>query len=271
MKKIFISLSVFVAIVGFGGPTLIANAQAVSPDQTAQLQQTINTLEAKLMQLQAQANGQTVAAPAPMISASDAAAVNTALTALTQALSGLQTAIAVNPQMAIANASGISLALQGMSKTLALIGTTLAGGNAVASTRTVAVNSGPTGPVAVSAPSSPAAPASPSVAQPLVSANSNGASVVTTPTVATPETAQASSAWSFASIEWPYVIVGLLVLAVIALWLFWPSEDEGNKKAKKNVGGIPAKPVTVVPSQPTPLATAVSAPAAPRDQQRKPA
>jgi hypothetical protein len=293
MKKLIISVWTFVAIASFGGNILPVHAATLTPTEQATLQQSLDAMKAQLLQLESQQAAAQASSPVvsgAKLSLTDSAAVNTALTSLAVALTNLQATIQNNPQIATANAQGISLALQGIGKTLVMIGTTVVtGNNSIASTAPA-----PSSPKPASAPSvamnTPAPTPTPSTGiQPLIGATGNGTPAATTPSAApqSAQVAQVSNAWSLKDIAWPYVAVGILVILAIALWLWWPSEEEDNAKGKKIVPMVPAKPeqppVTILassgkpisqtPSAPapqTPLSAAVSAPQQ-TQQQRKPA
>lgn len=266
MKKLFSYLTLVIAIASFGGITAMANAQSapstIPPQEAAQLQQTIQMMSQELATLQAEAQAQsagTAAAPAAptqtaapatngptiTLSASDKASMNSALTALIQALTGLENTIAANPQVATTNERGISAALQGIGATLVSMTATL-NGTSMASAPTIAANnSGSNGATAMANPAAPSAANENSNGGTAVSVNTapSAASANQAPAAVAPETAQASSAFSFGSLRWPYIVAGILAILAIALWLFWPGEDqESQKKGQKKSGNAPVKP-----------------------------
>ena len=302
MKKTFVSVLAFVAIASFGGIALLPfSAQAaLTPAQAASVQATLNTVEAELAQLEAQENvSPTVVSGATLtlvpatavtgVSTGNLAAAESALSSLVTALSGLETTIANTPQLTPTEAQGVSAALQGVSNTLATISTIVSGGSvasaspapAGSATPTTPVASVPTAPLAMSAPSTPTTPAITPAAP--------------TDNVLPAPTAQAASSWSFKDLNWPFIVVGILVVAAIALWLWWPSDEEdgGSKGKRKDASGTPVKPAqapqmpkativtststtksVVMTSAPqTPLSAAISTQAQKTDvqQQRKPA
>jgi hypothetical protein len=251
MKKLFTFLFLFVAVASFGGMMHPAHAaSAYTPAETAALQMQLDSLKAKLLELQAQQAATQASTPvasvtyqASSLSAEDLGSIANALSALATALIGLQAQFAANPQFAAEHAPVVLSALQGMGKTLTMIGTSI-GAKSVASAGTPANSQ----PIAQGAPTAPAASV-PVVAQapvaspPLLATDGNNAAAV-------PETAQVVSSWSFKNLNWPLVIVGILILAAIALWLFWPGEDDSKKamNMKKNVPSVPARPAPTAPS-----------------------
>lgn len=291
MKKIFVSVFLFVAIVSFGGIVASAHAQtaspALTPEQAAMLQQSLNALKTKLLLLQAQAaaqSGSQVSTPAvsgssltlgaSMLSAQDIASLQNALTLLASALTSLQSELAANPQLAAGREGLVLSALKGIGTTLTAIGTTIgntsAGSVAYSGTPKVSVtpSAGTSGPTAQAAPS--AGPSTQGAQGSLI------APTTPAPTAnATPETAQVQSIWSLKNLNWPLTIVIILVLAVIALWLFWPGDEDKTKKAasapkptlvreqqvnRANSVNYPNAPKSTAPLHQTPLASAMASP-----------
>ena len=292
MKKFSIAILAFVAMMSFGGNIAAVHAETLTPDQAAQISQTIDALKTRLAALQAEAaaagNTATPSTPATLapsvsLSSSDAAALNAALGTLATALTNLQTEIAAHPEMTAGREAAMLTALKGIGGTLTNIAMA-ASGQPLASKAPVASTENAQPSVATIAPSTPS------------SESTGGGAVAEAPATAPAQagTAEVASKWSLKGMNWPLVIViGLIVLAM-ALWLFWPSDDDA--KAKKVVAkNIPspssskstpsiqqavssinptAKPVTSIP---TPLSSAMGTPATPphgsssQPQQRKPA
>ena len=248
MKKLLTSVFLFVAIVSFGGNLFSAHAETLTPAQIGVLQQSLDALKAKLFELRQQAASQAASqastpaasgvtltlqsAPASPVSAmtgpsmDETVAIKSALSSLATALSGLQSTVANNPQLVTTNAHGISMALSGIGNSLAMMGTMLGAGHMSSGVVaiTLATQSVLSAPVVAVAPS----PSAQVAAQPLLSANGNGSPESFSPAADNVQTAQAVSAWSWKNLNWPLVAVGFLILAAIALWLFWPDEEESK-------------------------------------------
>ena len=262
---------------------IAVHADTLTPAQAAALGQSLDALKAKVLQLQSQAAAQGSSPAAagvplslkpPALSPEDVVSLQNALSLLASALSDLQSTFARNPQIAAGREAALAAAFQGIGKTLAAISVITGSGPAA----TVAAA---TPAPAVNAPSvAQAQPETPSIT-PLVSSADNG-----NPAPAAPaEIAQVSSAWSLKNMNWPLVAVVVLIIVAVALWLFWPGEeDERKKTAKKSVAPAPvrsaplAPPATLISAKPasapqSPLASVVSAPpqASQQQQQRKPA
>lgn len=300
MKKILISVFALVAIASFGGIVTSAHAQTatLTPDETAALQAQLDSLTVELAALQAQVAMQT-AASAPItppvmvqttygISTEDITSIQSALSMLASALTSLNAQIALDPTLAAGKEPIISSALQGIGTTLVSIGTTVANSGYVYYP-VAATTPSPkgTGSVAQSAPSTQVTPIT-VPPQDAVSSPSAEGSLAAPAANSIPETAQVASGWSFKKMNWPLTIAIILVLAVIAMWLFWPGEEE-KKKVVASMKPMSSGPQVVMqqvntastprPAQPqTPLATAMGAPGMkpqatpmPQQQQRKPA
>jgi len=291
MKKLlFTALALLLAAAGFGGSIHAVHAQTLSSSDAASLEQSLAVTRARLVNLEMQegivpAAGDdqllaqalpgsvsapsaptTVVTPATNLSASDKAAIVTALGSLAQALQGLQSELAANPQIATTNSAQIVGQLQTIGNTLAAIVSTVESGQgtgAVATTPTPA-------PVAVNNP----APKTPAVAQSNPGSTSKAPSAAPTQTQtptpqastpaaqpATQNTAQASSIWSFAKSHWPTITIILLIVLMLVI-LFWPHEDDEPmtaKSAPNRAGPGPAKPMNS--QQPNSSTTVVRAPA----------
>ena len=280
MKKILISLFLFVAIASFGGYILPVHADTLTPAQAAALQQSLDALKVKLSDLQAQAAAQAVtitAAPAPVavsnsasLSNEDAATLKTELSALASALRSLQIQFGANPAMAKGHEAAVLAMLQGVSKTLVMVNTMISPAQAMAAAPVAAA------PIAMQAAPSVTVTANPSPAPVAMSAsvpaNPNQAQV--TPTAAAPvETAAVASSWSWKQMNWPLVIVVILVLLAVGLWLFWPTAEEDTKKTVTKSATLPMapSPVKTVPQPQTSFSTQMAPePKAPIAQQQPP-
>ncbi|HVO28931.1 MAG TPA: hypothetical protein VMT81_03045 [Candidatus Paceibacterota bacterium] len=277
MKKTMILAALFMAIASYGGNTIPAHAQALTPAQTAALQQQLDVAKAQLVQLEMQqgmvpqgdsalpgAPATTVAPAAPSaamtLSASDLTAIRTALSSLAGALTALQAKIAEDPQLATQNGPAMVAALQGIGNTVAVIGTELTGSNIAMSAPQPSQPQTSGASVAQVSPAMGSSNGGAGTAQatmPAAGGNPVAANTVpeasTTPIAnAAPQaqTAQASSAFSFGNLNWPLVAVIILIIAAIVIWLWWDdSEDKGKKKpvAPKAppVAPAPQKPVVV--------------------------
>lgn len=258
MKKLFTFVFLAVAIVGFGKMAFPAHAAAsLTPEQTAALQTQLDALKANLTQLQLKAAQPAIPVPqkTSALTAEDAAALRSALSSLVTALGNLQAEFTTHPELAQQNAPAIFNALQGMTKTLAAISTSVGSVNAgsialapPAVSGKIVVRSAP-----ILAPAAQAVtPTIPTVAaltpsatptQPLVSANTNQAAS------ADNQVAQIGSASSFKNMNWPLIVVVILVIAAVALWLFWPESDGRKKVVKATASHAPAAPVATVMPQ----------------------
>lgn len=283
MKKLFVSLFLLVAIASFGGilaPVAAHADTALTPAQAAVLQQSLEAMKAKLLDLQAQAAAQTATQAGPVVtvsgtatlSASDMASLTNALSLLASALTSLQTSLAQNPQLAAGREQAVLATLKGVGTVLATIGTTL--GGTTGGTESVAIAT-PT-PV-VQPPVAGGTQVTIQSAAPLVSAGTlpSAEGSLANPANASPEIAQVGSTWSFKNLNWPLVIVIVLVVAAVALWLFWPNGEEKTKR-KPVVTMVAPKPMPqqpTVPQFPTPQSPMMQSSTLPQQQpqQRKPA
>lgn len=272
MKKLLILTLVIVAVATFLGTGYRAQAStSLTPEQAAALQQSLDTLKAKLLDLQAQAaakanvNANMNASPAVLgatltlrgsvISSADAASLQSALSMLATALTGLQSSFAQNPQLVAGREASVMNVLRGVSGALSGIGNSLQGQQNIAEA--------PVTPVAPAAPVAQAAPAPVSVSAPapapltaeapaapiVTPAAPSEGNLVTVPANTDQGTAQAVSSWSFKNLNWPLVIVIVLVIAAIGLWLFWPTDNDENHSEKPTT---PLQPVTPMRSSTTP-------------------
>src|SRR5690348_14810745 len=143
MKKILFGALLALALASFGGTTLLAHAQTAPAGTQATLQQQLELMKAKLQLLQLQQTGgagaQTVA-PAEVatpaqdqtmvqaqtqdsvnISPENAAALNSALSALATTLVNLQSAIQSNPRFMDQNGPVVARSLAGIENSLAAV------------------------------------------------------------------------------------------------------------------------------------------------------
>jgi hypothetical protein len=292
MKKLFVSVFCLVAIASFGGIIASAHAQTASltPAEAAALQQELSTLKAKLLELQAQAAAQQSAQPAgsggvmsspaaqgssltltgPVLSAQDVASLSSALTLLATALQNLQAQFAANPSLATGHETAVLATLQGIGLTLSSIGNAIT--NAPVAAAAPAPAAATPSPVAQSSPS--AAPSKGTAASPTPEG-----SLATPSANATPEIAQMGTTFSLNNLNWPLIVVIILILAAIASWLFWPGEGDATRRMARArtpapPSAAPPAPVKQMPMMPhtaksttqaeprqTPLASAVAAPA----------
>lgn len=258
-----------------------AHAQTLTQADASSLQASVDALKAKFAELQAQAGVQRppVLRQAPPISEADARSLNSALSALAGVLTTLQSEFSANPGFAAQNSGGVIIALQGIGNTLAMIGTSLQG----APSASVAAAPKAGKPTIAQAPA----------ASPLPSDGANTQSKEEAPLpVSIPATAEVSSAWSLRNFNWPLVAAVVLIVAAIALWLWWPTKEkerDGNDKgsAKKNMPqtrptvivsssgpqiSVNTAKQAVTPQAPTPLAASISVPVVkvvPPEQQRR--
>ncbi len=256
-KLMIAALFAAVAIASHGGNALVAHAQTattiVTTSNTAALQQQLDDAKAQLIQLQMQAGqipagdsgaaaAQQTSAPATSLSATDIADMNTALTALSSMLTNLQAKVTQDPQFAASNGSAVASVLQGIGHTVALIGTEMTGTHLAMVTPTTAQSSGSTGSAgktgsvaatqpAVTPQPTQTAQASPAQTAPTTASPAPANTAPATAANIAPQTAQAASTFSFASLNWPLIIVIILIVAAIAIWLWWDDGDEKNQPA----------------------------------------
>jgi len=150
--------------------------------------------------------------------------------------------------------------LSGMQNTLVAMTNTIANGGNMSASAPVATTATPSAPIAVNtAPAMSAVPSTSAPASaPTVAAATPAITSQPTPSAnVVPETAQASSFWSFTKAHWPTIVIVLIVLAILAI-LFWP-EKESVKTVSTSTSGS-GKPK----SAPTPSASfsATTAPSA---------
>jgi hypothetical protein len=142
----------------------------------------------------------------------------------------------------------VQATLNGMQGTLVAMANDVAnsGNSPVANSAPIAATQPASAPVAVNnMPPSVAAAQTPSTTvvaqtQPAITNN------------AVPQTAQASSIWSFTKAHWPTIVIVLLVIAILAI-LFWPEKKEPVRTVSTGAAGS-GKPK----SAPTPIATSTT-------------
>src|SRR5258708_4730099 len=299
MKKFLTSTLLTIAILSFGGISVLAHAQTVSADDQATLQQQLQLMKDKLQLLQLQQTQEAAQAVAPAdsmtvvtgeptvtvtvtapteaqasanISSGDAAALNAALATLASTLVNLQTAIQNDPQFLAQNGPVIAQSLSGIESSLSAVLVSMQSGPSMAYetyTQTLAQRT-PSAPVAVKSRNAPAAatdnsltlnqgsllPSVNSAAQ-NQNVNSGGADV----------TASALSGKS----RLPAIIVGIILLAMIAILVWGRSGEElatataksGPKKSPAPAPLAPIHPsVSFVSNQPSGSSTPSASPLA---------
>lgn len=263
--RIGLFVAVFTAMASYGG-TALTYAQTAPSTNTASLQQQLDLAKAELSNLEMQAgmipNGDggtalaatsimsdsgTAATPATSnasLSAADRTEINTALGALANLLVSLQTKIANDPQFLKNNETEVAQSLQVMANTIALIGKSLPTQSAAVAMTPETQGATPsnsgvtalTAPTTVPAPTAATAPSAPS--------NQTAPTGAVENTVAT-QPAETASAFSFSKLNWPLIIVILLIIAAIAIWLFW-DDGEDVKPAVRTVSNPSKPPVTAM-------------------------
>jgi len=296
MKKLLFAAALLLAVASYGGKiTAVAHADTMTPEQNAALQQTLEVLKAKLVNLEMQAGqvpqgdaaGASVtatASPSPVsvpsqtgagISATESASISSALGTLVTALSNLNATLMAHPEMVAANQVQIAAVLGGMTNTLASINSEIATGGAsnIASNVPAPSQSGSQSagnPVAVSAQPTPAPIAASTPSTP--AASTPAATTPTTPTITqvagntsqapTAQTANIfSSSWNFVKSHWPTFTIILLVIAILLI-LFWPQKEEDTRPAVRESAKPTPNVVTVNVSTPTSAPVTVSTAAA---------
>jgi hypothetical protein len=293
----------------------VTTISSLTPAQITAIQQQLQVVQATLINLEMQngiataadagtpntipasiagtgAQGAPVAtAAATGLSASQISAFKTTLSALAATLSQLDASLATNMTLAPSQETAVQATLNGMQGTLVAMANDIAnGGNSpVANSAPIAATQPASAPVAVNntPPSVAAVPATPIAAQTPATTVAITAQVSPSANDAVPQTAQASSIWSFTKAHWPTIVIVLLVIAILAI-LFWPEKKEpvrtvsigatGSGKPKSasisttttastttvnfSHEAIPAKPVASsnAPIPATPVASAIAAP-----------
>jgi hypothetical protein len=252
MKKYIVLAAVIVAIVSFGGITAV-HAQTLTPAERVAMQQSLDVLKAKLVNLQMQqgmvpqgddqlANNASVSAAPVMtqtqLSADNILALKQTLITFATTLQNLQTRIAQDPQFLTTNQASVLASLQGIATTLATIGTEVQSGNLAATTP-----SQPSQGIAQTTPNSGQTGGTQSTGNttPTTGSNVPAQSTNNTPANTPAQTAQASNSFSLGKLNWPLIVVIILIVAAIAIWLFWDTEEE--KTVVKTVANAPQKPM----------------------------
>ncbi len=273
MKRLLFFAGLIVAIGSIGGNILTAHAQtapALTPSQTAALEQQLDVAKATLSNLEQQAgivpagdSGSatvmpvasqpvTVVAtpsvpstPVSGLTPAQVSAFNATLNTLAATLSQLDGTISANTTLAPSQETAVQATLNGMQNTLVAMANTVSnGGNTPA-----AVSAPASAPVASVQPSS--APVAVNTAPAATTAPVTSAvptPVAVNPPAAVPQTAQASSFWSFTKAHWPTIVIVLLVIAILAI-LFWPEKE--TVRTVSTASSVSGKPK----SAPTPMTT----------------
>ncbi len=265
MKRLLFFAALIVAIGSIGGNMLTAHAQtaptlsSLTPAQIAALQQQLQVAQATLVNLEMQ-NG--IATPTdagtpsaiPMsiagtgsqevtpvvaatmgLSASQINAFKTTLSALATTLAQLDASLATNTTLTPSQETAVQTTLNGMQGTLVAMANDIANGgsNPVANSAPIAVTQSVSAPVAIknTPPSVAAVPATPVGSAPIATQTQPA-----TANNAVPQTAQASSIWSFTKAHWPTILIVLLVIAILAI-LFWPEKKEPVRTVSTGAAG----------------------------------
>jgi hypothetical protein len=287
MKRLLFFAALIVAIGSIGGNMLTAHAQtapavtvttmsSLTPAQIAALQQQLQVAQATLVNLEMQngiatpadagtpntipasiagtgAQGATVATTATTgLSASQISAFKTTLSALTATLSQLDASLAANMTLAPSQETAVQATLNGMQGTLVAMANDIANGgsNPVANSAPIAVTQSVSAPVA--AGSATPANSAPIAAQTPATTSAITAQASPSANNTVPQTAQASSIWSFTKAHWPTIVIVLLVIAILAI-LFWPEKKESVRTVPTGAAGL-GKPK----SAPIPTATSTT-------------
>jgi hypothetical protein len=321
MKRLLFFAALIVAIGSIGGNTLSAHAQTAStvtatamssltPAQIAALKQQLQVAQATLVNLEMQNGiaasadtGTSSAVPASIagndaqgatvatgLSATQISAFKTTLNTLAATLTQLDASVVSNSALTPSQETAVRVTLNGMQGTLVAMATDIVngGGSPIANSAPVAVTRPTSAPVAVNnTPSTGTAPVTPASAPIAAQTPTATPTAKTSPSAnnTVPQTAQASSIWSFTKAHWPTIVIVLLVIAILAI-LFWPEKEivktvstgnSGSGKPKSAPTIAPAttinfshdvalgsaKPIanSNVPAPATPVANAVAAPA----------
>lgn len=257
MKRLLFFAALIVAIGSIGG-NMVAHAQTLTPAQTAAIQQQLDVAKATLANLEMQANvvppvdagtpgtipasiagtGSQGATPvvaataATALSADQISAFKTTLSTLAAMLTQLDASLATNTTLTPSQETAVQATLNGMQGTLVAMANDVANGggtNPVANSAPVAATQPASAPIAVNSAPAVAAVATPSTT---VVAQTQPATVDNT----VPQTAQASSLWSFTKAHWPTIVIVLLVIAILAI-LFWPEKELAVRTVSTGAAG----------------------------------
>ena len=265
MKKIVLFVFAVVAIAGFGGITVSAHAATASltPAEAAVLQSELSVLEAKLHTLQAEAAARGIYPASALLKSAPIPGGLTLSTqeraSLTQALAGLSANLAVAARELAADPTlgghkeQVASAVGKIGTMLAAIGNTVAGGAA--------------SPVASSVQSPPKATASALVgakpqSKPTATRASRSAQSPVASIAPAAGTVKSGLALALAQVNWPLTVVIVLILAAMALWLFWPVEEGAPPAVPAIAAEMP--PASVSVSASTPASASTSAPVSPK-------
>ncbi|MGB7957547.1 MAG: hypothetical protein WCF77_01735 [Minisyncoccia bacterium] len=220
MKKFTLSLLLFFCMMSYGSYMLCtARAQMVPPSDAAQLNQALEGMKARLLDLQAQANAATAASaqtPATVLSAQDIASLQSAFQALTVALAAINRTIATNPsEFTGQNRVALNETLSSMSASLLAMNQAL--GETV--TAPVAVNELPANPSVAVTPLNPTpSTVGVSAVVPTDAANENA--------VADNNVAQTAQVSSQVSLSRGWMVTFGAILIVIAAFLLFRRKDK---------------------------------------------
>lgn len=310
LKKILFFAALIVAIGSVGGNTIATHAQtapattatavsSLTPAQISALKQELQVAQATLINLEMQnglptpadagtpttvAQGATaVATPATTgLSATQISAFKATLGALSATLTQLSDSVVSNSTLTPSQETAIAATLNGMQSTLVAMANEIANGGATPSSAPIAAKSAPTSaPVAVNnAPATTVTSSAPTAAAVQTQPQAQSETQTTSANKTVPQTAQASSLWSFTKAHWPTIVIVLLVIAILAI-LFWPEKKEPVRTVSTSTAGsgkpksAPTQTVassqqsraasvsenTATPHPATPVANAVAAPA----------
>jgi hypothetical protein len=231
---------------------MVAHAQTLTPAQTAAIQQQLDVAKATLANLEMQANvvppvdagtpgtipasiagtGSQGATAATALSADQISAFKTTLSTLAAMLTQLDASLATNTTLTPSQETAVQATLNGMQGTLVAMANDVANGggtNPVANSAPVAATQPASAPIAVNSAPAVGAPVTPSTT---VVAQTQPATVDNT----VPQTAQASSLWSFTKAHWPTIVIVLLVIAILAI-LFWPEKELAVRTVSTGAAG----------------------------------
>jgi len=290
MKKLLFLTVCLVAIMGYGGIISHAHAQSLTPAEAAALEQELAVAKASLIKLEmdngmipvgdsgtAPTPAQTMM-PAPVvtqtntISAANLAAVNVTLDSLKSTLATIASEFSSNPELAGSNPAGVLSTLQGIGNTLALIGNDAQGMVVSPAPQTAPVamvqpTPAKTPVVAQANPATNPAPTTPATTPAPVTISPNPVAVNTAPSPAVasvPQTAQASSFWTFTEAHWPTITIIILIILILAI-LLWPQSEESSAASTVRVQTTSQNNTTKVSvsapastASPTPMATVVA-------------
>lgn len=260
----------------------VAVSQTLTPAQTAALEQQLDVAKATLANLEMQAGivppadagapstipasiagtgsqSATVAMNPPTgLSAAQVSAFSGTLSTLAETLSQLDASLATNTTLSPSQEAAVQATLNGMQGTLVAMANTVAGSEnsnvaqAAPATPPVAMKQPSAAPVAINSSPAATAPTTAPATAPTVAVTPATPVAVNQPApgaAVAPQTAQASSFWSFTKAHWPTIVIVLLVIAILAI-LFWPEKETVRTVSTGNSGSGKPK------SAPSPISTA---------------